>query len=86
MTSPLEQAFNNAAGPAVVVCPVCVGPNPNAPHHLVLDGDEKPPTCPSCEELVTHEGQSVMMLTPNGVFPPTIVVLEDGIPVEALHE
>ncbi len=65
--SPFEQAFDAAAGPALKVCPSCIGESTHRPGTVRLDGNEPLPRCPDCRGPVDHSGAAVGHLTEEGL-------------------
>jgi hypothetical protein len=75
----LREAFEQAAGPDVDVCPTCLGPNPQAPG-VILVNLATIQFCPTCELLVNERGLSCACRWGNNVFC-TVLVITDRPPV-----
>lgn len=71
-------AFDQAAGPQVVICASCKGPRRDAPHHVIVVAPATVPTCPACDGPLAEDGLSGVLLTDQGSFPPMVVQLEDS--------
>ena len=75
MTSPLERAFDSAAGEPGDFCLVCCGPSARAPLVVLLDGGEELGECEACEGPVEPSGRSIRR--PNG-GPVKVIYLVDS--------